>query len=61
MDQNLEFIQVPEIRAAFSQRTPLGRFGTLHDVAGAVEYFASDEASWITGSLLIMDGGYELT
>ena len=60
-DQDQEFIQVSEIRAAFLQRTPLGRFGTPHDVAGAVKYFASDEARWITGSLLIMDGGYMLT
>ena len=37
---------------------PLGRLGEPDDVAWAVVYLASDEASWITGSSLLVDGGY---
>ena len=37
---------------------PLGRLGEPEDVAWAVVYLASDEASWVTGSSLLVDGGY---
>ena len=37
--------------------TPLGRLGTPEDVAGAVIFFASDDASFITGQVLSVDGG----
>lgn len=36
---------------------PLG-LGTPYDVAGAILYLASDEARWVTGSSLVIDGGY---
>jgi len=36
---------------------PLGRVGTAEEVARAALYLASDDASWITGSTLLMDGG----
>jgi 3-oxoacyl-[acyl-carrier protein] reductase len=36
---------------------PLGRFGTTEDVANAIAFLASDEASYITGQVLIVDGG----
>ena len=36
---------------------PLGRFGTVEDVANAIAFLASDEASYITGQVLIVDGG----
>lgn len=37
---------------------PIGRLGTPEDVAHAVPYLASDESSFITGSALVIDGGY---
>lgn len=37
--------------------TPLGRLGEPEDVAGAVRFLASDEASFITGAVLVVDGG----
>jgi 3-oxoacyl-[acyl-carrier protein] reductase len=37
--------------------TPLGRLGTPEDVAGAVRFLCSDEASFITGEVLLVDGG----
>ncbi len=39
------------------ERTPLGRFGTPEDVANAVAFLASDEAAYITGQVLAVDGG----
>ena len=43
--------------SAFMNRTPLGRFGTPEDVARAVSFLLSDDASWITGVTLGVDGG----
>jgi 3-oxoacyl-[acyl-carrier protein] reductase len=37
--------------------TPLGRFGDPEDVAGAVRFLCSEEASFITGAVLLLDGG----
>ncbi len=36
---------------------PLGRFGTVEDVANAIAFLASEEASYITGQVLVIDGG----
>lgn len=42
------------------ERTPLGRMGTAEDMAAAVAYLASDEASFVTGQVLAVDGGLAL-
>ena len=36
---------------------PLGRLGVPEDVAGAVAFLVGDDASWITGQVLTLDGG----
>ncbi len=45
-------------RAALLMRTPLGRFGQVDEVAGAAVYLASDAASFVTGHVLVVDGGF---
>ena len=47
----------PENRAKFTAGIPLGRFSTPDDVAYACLYLASDEAAFITGACLEVDGG----
>ena len=46
-----------EATAAMLENTPLGRLGEPADVAGAVRFLCSDEASFITGEVLLVDGG----
>ena len=46
-----------EAQDAMLGATPLGRLGDPHDVAGAVRFLCSDEASFITGEVLLVDGG----
>lgn len=47
-------------RADYLAQMPLGRVGTVEDVAAAVRFLAGDDAAWITGQLLGVDGGHGL-
>lgn len=46
-----------EATTAMLRSTPLGRLGEPADVAGAVRFLCSDEASFVTGAVLLVDGG----
>jgi 3-oxoacyl-[acyl-carrier protein] reductase len=47
----------PELRAQFKATVPLGRFATVADVANAALFLASEEAAFLTGNVLEVDGG----
>jgi NAD(P)-dependent dehydrogenase (short-subunit alcohol dehydrogenase family) len=44
-------------RAALVARQPIGRLGTAEEVAKAIAYLASDDAAFVTGTELVIDGG----
>ena len=49
-----------DLREAASASIALGRFGLSHEVASAVGYLSSDEAAYVTGQVLVVDGGMAL-
>lgn len=49
-----------EVRQGALAQIPVGRFGKVEDIAAAVEFFASPEASYITGQILAVDGGMSM-
>jgi len=51
------WLNTPNKRKHVTDEHPLGRIGTGKDLANAVLYFASDDASWTTGAILTVDGG----
>jgi len=57
VDTRLTQVIADDLKQAMLANTPLGRFGTAQDVAAAVRFLCSDEASFITGEVLLVDGG----
>ena len=57
MTEGVSAHRAPEFVQAMERSVPLGRLGTPQDVAHAVLFLASDEAAYITGTTLIVDGG----
>jgi 2-keto-3-deoxy-L-fuconate dehydrogenase len=47
-------------RAAFIARQPMGRLGTAEEMAAAVVWLASDESAFVTGTVVVVDGGQTL-
>lgn len=51
------FMVSKEERRKISKEHPLGRIGTPEEIAKAILYLASEDSSWVTGSILAIDGG----
>jgi NAD(P)-dependent dehydrogenase (short-subunit alcohol dehydrogenase family) len=49
-----------EMEAEVRAQIPLGRFGRVEEVADLIVWLASDAASWMTGSVVLVDGGWSL-
>jgi NAD(P)-dependent dehydrogenase (short-subunit alcohol dehydrogenase family) len=60
-DLNVGARQMPEFYNSVLSSIPLGRWGRPEDVAGAALFLCSPAASWITGTVLIVDGGQTTT
>lgn len=56
-DLNAEDLAAEEKREYLSRRTPVGRLGEPDDLAGPVVFLASEEAKFVTGASLLVDGG----
>ena len=51
------YLEDPQARKVLEERQPLNRIGDPEDVSNAALFLASDEAKWITGTILNIDGG----
>jgi NAD(P)-dependent dehydrogenase (short-subunit alcohol dehydrogenase family) len=55
---NVNIVNEPGRKAAILTRTPMRRFGNLDEIQGAAIFLASDSASFVTGEILAVDGGF---
>jgi NAD(P)-dependent dehydrogenase (short-subunit alcohol dehydrogenase family) len=55
---NTAIINEPKRKASILSHTPMKRFGNLEEIKGAAIYLASDSASFVTGEVLAVDGGF---
>ncbi|WP_367646491.1 SDR family NAD(P)-dependent oxidoreductase [Ruegeria arenilitoris] len=59
-EQSARARQDPDFTSSVEARTPLARWGRPQDIAGAVLFLASDAAAFITGTCMLVDGGYSV-
>ena len=57
-DMTRKTFEVPEKRKWIEEKIKIGRIGKVEDIMGAVVYLASDASSLVTGSSLLVDGGW---
>src|SRR6202140_3394550 len=55
---NTNLLDSTERGREFKMRTPMGRFGKTEELVGAAVYLASDAASFVSGEILVVDGGF---
>ncbi|MHA1387043.1 MAG: SDR family NAD(P)-dependent oxidoreductase [Candidatus Thorarchaeota archaeon] len=59
LDRVIEFQGDPtEVRSRREKNNPMGRFGTPDEIAGTALFLASDDSSFVTGSMIVVDGGF---
>jgi NAD(P)-dependent dehydrogenase (short-subunit alcohol dehydrogenase family) len=54
-------VHTPEIRADYHDHMPLNRYGREEELANAIFFLCSEQASYITGQILCVDGGFDST
>ncbi len=54
-------VHTPEIRAAYHDAMPLNRYGTEDEIASMITYLCSPAASFVTGQVIAVDGGFQAT
>jgi NAD(P)-dependent dehydrogenase (short-subunit alcohol dehydrogenase family) len=57
-EMNRQLLNDPAKYQDFVSRIPMGRWGELHEIAGAAVFLASDAGAFVTGSSLFVDGGW---
>ena len=54
-------VHSPEIIAAYHDAIPLNRYGTEDEIAAVITFLCSQKASYVTGQIIAVDGGFEST
>jgi NAD(P)-dependent dehydrogenase (short-subunit alcohol dehydrogenase family) len=54
-------VHSPEIRAAYRDSVPLGRYGLEQELANVIAFLCSQQAAYVTGQIIAVDGGFEAT
>jgi NAD(P)-dependent dehydrogenase (short-subunit alcohol dehydrogenase family) len=59
-DQTAASAKIPEVYERNIRNTPMGRYGRLEELKGAIVFLASEASSYLTGSVVTVDGGYTI-
>ena len=57
VERTQAILSQPAMEKKWTQNMPMGRYGTPEEMGYATAYLLSDEAAWMTGSVLTLDGG----